>query len=95
MKLILKFAAYTLRAVILIFISCKKENSCEGCLDKNKSSIAIAGSDRSITLPTDSVSLDGSKSSDQDGIISEWLWTKISGPASFNINHEPDKKEII
>ena len=52
---------------------------------KNKPPIAIAGPDQVITLPTDSVSLDGSASSDPDGKISEWLWTKISGPASFNI----------
>src|SRR4249919_3421961 len=67
-------------------ISCKKETSCEGCATKNnKPPIAVAGPDRVITLPTDSVLLDGSSSSDPDGKISEWLWTKISGPASFNI----------
>ena len=52
----------------------------------NKPPTAIAGPDQVITLPTDSISLDGRASSDPDGTISEWLWTKISGPASFVIS---------
>ncbi len=51
----------------------------------NKPPTANAGPDQVITLPTDSISLDGSASSDPDGTISERLWTKISGLASFNI----------
>ncbi len=70
---------------VTIFISCKKEYSCEGCRDGNKPPIAKAGPDQVITLPTDSVSLDGSASSDPDGTISSYQWTKISGPASFTI----------
>jgi hypothetical protein len=70
-----------------IFLSCKKEHSCEECAEKNKPPIAIAGLDQVITLPTDSVLLDGSASNDPDGTISEWLWQKISGPASFSINN--------
>ena len=62
---------------------CKKETSCEGCKENNKSPIAVAGPDQVITLPTDSVLPDGSSSSDPDGRISEWLWATISGPASF------------
>jgi hypothetical protein len=73
----------------VVFFSCQKELSCEGCGNGNnsadKSPIAIAGPDQVITLPTDTISLDGSPSNDPDGTISEWLWTKISGPASFNI----------
>lgn len=68
-----------------IFLSCKKEKSCEGCRENNKPPTAIAGPDQVITLPTDSISLDGSASNDPDGKISEWLWKKISDPASFNI----------
>ncbi len=62
--------------------SCKKERSCEGCNQNNKPPIAAAGPDTVITLPLDSVLLDGSKSSDPDGKISAWLWRKIAGPAS-------------
>ena len=72
------------------FYFLQKRNSCEGCAEKNKPPIAIAGPDQVITLPTDSVSLDGISSSDPDGKISEWLWTKISGPASFNIIRPSD-----
>ena len=77
-------------AATIFFMACKKEHSCEGCIDndKNKPPIAVAGPDQVITLPTDSVSLDGRTSSDPDGMISSYLWTKISGPSSFNI-HKP------
>ena len=78
-----------------IFISCKKEKSCEGCRENNKPPIAVAGPDRVITLPTDSISLDGSASNDPDGTISEWLWTKISGPASFNISSTALAKTLV
>ena len=71
---------------MLFQLSCKRELSCEGCGAKdNKPPIAIAGPDQVITLPTDSVLLDGRQSSDPDGMISSYLWTKISGPASLNI----------
>ena len=71
----------------IAFISCKKEVSCEGCTNnkENKPPIAVAGPDQVITLPTDSISLDGRTSSDPDGSINSYLWTKISGPSSFTI----------
>ena len=68
---------------IIFHISCKKENSCEGCADENKPPVAIAGPDQVITLPTDSISLDGSTSSDPDGMISDWLWKKNFRPFFF------------
>ena len=37
--------------------------------ENNKPPIAVAGPDQVITLPTDSVSLDGNSSSDPDGAI--------------------------
>jgi len=72
-------------AGIIFFLSCKKEYSCEKCIGNNKPPVAVAGTDTVITLPTDSVLLNGSKSSDPDGKISEWQWTKLSGPASSKI----------
>jgi len=80
---------------VLILISCKKEFSCEGCRDNNKPPIAVAGPDQVITLPTDSASLDGSASRDPDGKISEWLWTRISGPASFTIDSATIANTIV
>ena len=51
----------------------------------NHPPVACAGSDRTITLPTDTVTLDGSCSTDPDNNIISYPWTKISGPSSFNI----------
>ena len=47
---------------------------------------ANAGTDQSITLPTNTVSLNGS-GTDTDGTISAYNWTKISGPASGTITN--------
>src|SRR6266496_1682101 len=87
MKPILKIAACIFLLLVIIFISCKKETSCEDCSEINEPPIAVAGSDQVITLPIDSVSLDGRNSSDPDGSITAYQWTKISGPASFNISN--------
>jgi hypothetical protein len=50
----------------------------------NQLPISNAGTNQTITLPVNSVSLSGS-GSDADGTISSYLWTKISGPSTFNI----------
>jgi poly(3-hydroxybutyrate) depolymerase len=47
---------------------------------------ANAGSDISITLPVNGTTLTGTASSDPDGSISNYSWTKLTGPASSNIN---------
>ena len=47
---------------------------------------ANAGTDQSITLPTNTVSLTGT-GTDTDGSISSYSWTKISGPASATITN--------
>lgn len=75
----------------LIFYSCKKERTCEGCQtnqprsNSNKPPIALAGTDQTVTLPCDSVLLDGAASNDPDGSIIAWQWTRISGPLSLAI----------
>ena len=46
--------------------------------------VANAGPDQKITLPVNIVALAGS-GGDADGTIAGYLWTKISGPSSFNI----------
>jgi ribosomal protein L14 len=51
----------------------------------NLAPVANAGSNATITLPTNSVTLDGSASSDPDGTIASYSWTKTSGPASGTI----------
>jgi hypothetical protein len=94
MKTILRHLFTSLLAGLFLFLSCKKEKSCEGCINGNKPPVALAGPDQVITLPADSVLLDGSASNDPDGTISEWLWKKISGPASFNIGNVASAKTI-
>ena len=54
-------------------------------LPGNQSPNANAGTDITITLPTNNTTLNGSASSDPDGTISTYSWTKISGPATFTI----------
>ncbi|MCO5286625.1 MAG: PKD domain-containing protein [Chitinophagaceae bacterium] len=50
----------------------------------NKAPKAYAGADKSITLPTNTVSLAGS-GTDEDGTVISYQWTKISGPSGYNI----------
>lgn len=51
----------------------------------NQAPIAFAGTNLSITLPVNTANLNGSGSSDPDGTIASYLWTKIAGPAQFAI----------
>ncbi|MBS1933765.1 MAG: DUF4832 domain-containing protein, partial [Bacteroidetes bacterium] len=51
----------------------------------NQAPVANAGSSKTITLPTNSVSLDGSKSYDPDGTIASYNWTQTSGPSTATI----------
>ena len=46
---------------------------------------ANAGTDISITLPLNSTTLNGSASSDPDGTITTYAWTRISGPTQVTI----------
>jgi poly(3-hydroxybutyrate) depolymerase len=46
---------------------------------------AVAGTNQTITLPTNSVSLDGSASSDANGTITRYAWAQVSGPSSGTI----------
>ena len=52
----------------------------------NQLPAANAGVNQTITLPTNSVSLNGG-GTDPDGTITAYLWRKISGPASGNITN--------
>ena len=50
----------------------------------NQAPSANAGADQSITLPTNTVTLNGS-GTDPDGTITGYQWTKLTGPATFTI----------
>ncbi len=56
---------------------------------------AKAGADTIIVLPADSMVLDGRASKDPDGRIVAFKWTKISGPASFNIDGDAVAKTVV
>jgi hypothetical protein len=51
----------------------------------NEAPIANAGPDQTIVLPTNSVSLNGTKSYDPDGSIASYSWTLISGTGAATI----------
>jgi P2-related tail formation protein len=51
----------------------------------NQPPVANAGTNISITLPTNSAQLNGAASSDPDGTIASYAWTKKSGPTGGNI----------
>lgn len=46
----------------------------------NKPPIASAGNDMAITLPVNTVTLSAVSSTDADGSIATYLWSKVSGP---------------
>ena len=48
--------------------------------------VSNAGNDVTLTLPTNTVQLDGSASSDEDGTIASYQWRKISGSPNYNIS---------
>jgi len=81
---------------LIVFSSCKKELSCENCLPINPTTpntahntppIANAGADQIIYLPTNSVVVDGSNSTDADNNIIRYRWTKVAGPSAFSISN--------
>jgi len=51
----------------------------------NQPPIANAGPDQSITLPINTITIDGNRSTDKENNITRYSWVKISGPSSFNI----------
>jgi hypothetical protein len=54
-------------------------------LDASNLPVARAGNDQAINLPASSVNLNGSASSDPNGPIKTYQWTKISGPGTIVI----------
>jgi predicted secreted protein len=50
----------------------------------NQSPVANAGTDKTLTLPTNSTTLTGS-GTDADGTIASYAWTRVSGPTTFTL----------
>ena len=61
-----------------ISFSCKKDPVL-------KAPIAKAGTDTTLVLPIDSVTLDGAASYDPDGEVVAYLWTQLSGPSAADM----------
>lgn len=61
----------------------------------NVDPVANAGADQGIVLPTTSVTVNGSGSSDPDGTITDYLWTKVSGPAGYSITNPTSASTTI
>jgi len=61
----------------------------------NHPPVADAGDDLVITLPANTVSLDGSNSSDINNNITGYQWSKISGPPSFNIANPASSQTLV
>src|SRR5258706_10992377 len=51
----------------------------------NQPPVANAGGDQTITLPVNSINLDGRGSTDPDNNITAYAWIKLSGPSTFNL----------
>ncbi|MFZ1528209.1 MAG: PKD domain-containing protein [Ferruginibacter sp.] len=54
----------------------------------NQPPVAMAGADRSINWPTNSIAADGSASYDPDGAVISYNWKFVSGPAAIQIGNE-------
>jgi hypothetical protein len=63
-------------------------------LPANQLPTANGGGNKSITLPTSTVTLAGS-GSDPDGTIVSYQWTKVSGPATFTIVSPTQAQTVI
>lgn len=61
----------------------------------NKAPVAKTAGDISIQLPTSSVILDGSASTDADGTIRSYQWTKLSGPTQFTLTNTTSAKATL
>ncbi len=53
----------------------------------NVAPVAGAGSDRAITLPTNSVVVSGATATDSDGTVASRVWAFVSGPSTANITN--------
>lgn len=61
----------------------------------NKPPIANAGTDKTITLPVNSITLDASNSVDPEGKIKTYIWRKASGPECLIKNPSLPITEVV
>ncbi len=63
--------------------------------DVNIPPVAKAGPDQTIKLPENTATLDGSASTDADGRITGYNWSKVSGPAGGEISDPAAIKPVL
>ena len=87
--------------VILAFslVCCEKEQMATGNIpwhfNKSKPPVARAGNDTAIVFPKDYIVLDGSASSDPEGSLLAYSWSKVRGPSDVSFsNHRGVKTEV-
>src|SRR5678815_4316792 len=79
-------------AIIILFSNCKKLE-CSNCGIGRISVIANAGQDTLIKFPSDSIILNGQKSTGNK--IVGWLWRKLHGPVSAKIVNPNFSKTLV
>lgn len=92
MKKIYALIALISTVACAVLLSCNRDPE---EIRYNKSPVASAGPDRTITLPKDSVVLNGTASYDPDGTIAKYQWTKLAGPSSFTMTNEGTATAVI
>lgn len=61
----------------------------------NQAPVANAGADIAVALPVSTATLNGSASTDADGKISAYAWTKVSGPAGDSIQSPAAASTVV
>ena len=69
---------------LLFLIACRKEEKIDLTMNGNKLPVANAGGNKNIVLPVNSITLTGT-GTDEDGTITAYNWSYISGPAQYTI----------
>jgi hypothetical protein len=83
MKTFFRVKALSFPTIVFFVLSCQRPEQ----EPVNLPPIANAGNDQVIDLPVNSVTLNGSASTDPENKIKEFAWRKISGPASFKFSN--------
>ena len=84
----LKSVLFALSGSLFLLASCTKDPVL------NKVPTSNAGSSKTITLPTDTVTLSGS-GADADGQVVAYLWSQVSGPSSTIIVNPGSPASLI
>ncbi|HRO71360.1 MAG TPA: hypothetical protein PK951_13315, partial [Chitinophagaceae bacterium] len=80
---ICKFLVTATLIFMVTVVSCRKADS--PVKVERKPPNAVAGPDQVITLPQDTILLDGRASNDPDGEITGFRWTKVYGPPNLTL----------